>query len=309
MADVMDTLADRLAALLGGGGKIRAIPSMAPGGGPSAAREGASDGPEARPALRPLGTPPSMPPSGGRVTGYGGHAQPILVEQGEDVERDLRAAIQRQLSTLRATRQRDAHPRSRIRLNIPFSLEARIRDHTDDVVGVWSLYDGTAAAPGAGNSTQQITVQVATNALPPVQKLDQYPAPMYLCLRVSSFAWVPTGSTMTGLQELWFIDQGGAVCPLGIYNAASQTAGAYVGVSKLMTSPYTDPGNVVLGTINVNNIGIGGTPVSVRWQLGITFEGMVPDPWFNERHLDMPTPADQTEALMAASLEASHASA
>lgn len=291
MADLADTVSEYLLSLLRGKGTIRAIPSAAPGGGPSAAREGGG-----KPmSSRPLGSPPAHPPRGGAESGYGGHGDPVLIEDARDAAKDVQQEIAEHLATpqMIRVRKRDVAPRGRVRMNRSISLEGHQIDSVEDVLGPFSLFDGTISAPGAGNSLVPIVVQLPAGTLSPITLLDRYPGAMDMKLRLSSFSFMPTAGTATGLQECYFQDLGGAVVPLGVYSAASGTP--YQSIDKKMTTPYTDPGQLVMGTLWINNIGIGGTPVTVRYQLGICYEASLPDPYFNELMLDGKYPADEVK--------------
>lgn len=284
--DVMDQVAEVLSRVLNL--QPRAIPSAAPGAGPEADRES---------NRRVLGASPigSRIPRGGDDGGYGGHGDPVLLDGDTD------AAVQNEISDhlrrARAAHLREPKPSGRIRLNKAFSIEGHTDQWFQAVSGPFSLFDGTVAAPNAGNSTQTVAITLPAGAVSPVVLLDRYPGALYMSLYVRSFSFVPTAALGTGLQECWFTDIGGAVTGLGIYSAASQTAGTLQSIGAMLTSPITDPGNAQLGTLTINNIGIGGTPASVRWQLCLGYVAMIPDPWFNEQVVIPPTPAEITEAL------------
>lgn len=295
MAQSSEVLDDVTAAIrrllgIGAGG---AIPSAAPGGGPAAEREAAED----HPGRRVLGGGPIAFPAtvrGGDPTGFGGHGDPVLLDDQPAAE--VQHAIHEHVRLSQRRGLREPPPSGRIRFNIPFSPEAHVKEHTEDVLGAASYFDGTAAAPGAGTSVQTIPVSFPSAAVSPVIMLYRYPGALFFQLRISSFSWVPTATTMTGLQSLQFQDVSGATCPLGIYAASSQSIGSYVGIDKLLTGTYTDPGTITLGQLVVKNLGIGGTPVTVAWQLGICFEAMVADPWHNEQVIVPPMPAEIADA-------------
>ncbi len=290
MADVIDVLGEKLAHLLGGGSSGSALPSAAPGGGPEADRE----------SNRPhrAGRIGEHIPSGRDALGYGGHGDAVQVIA--DPEGDVQAAIRSYAHRVQKRGLHEPKPAGRIRLAQAFSPETHIGANWQFATGPYSLFDGTLTAPGAGNSTQTIAVQLPTGIPSPVMLLNRYPGALYMSVFVRSFAFVPTGTTMTGLQECWFTDAGGAVAGLGIYNPAATSSAIYQNIGALCSSPLTDPGNTQLGTITVNNIGIAGTAVSVRWQLTLSFVAFYPDPWFNEQVLIPPTPAEMAEYLRTA---------
>lgn len=285
MADIMDTLGEQLSRLFGtASGDVMVSP--APGGGPESDRE-------SNRTLR-TGRIGDHITRGHDALGYGGHADPTTL--APNVDDDTRALAQAYIARSQRKGMQYPKPNGRTRLAKPISLEAHIDDF-EAVSGPYSLFDGTITAPGAGNSLVPVPIALPTNIPSPVMLLDRYPGAMYMCLYVRAFSFIPTGSTTTGLQECWFSDVGGATVGLGIYVASSQTAGDYQNINSLLTTPITDPGTSQLGTLFVNNIGIGGTPTSVRYQLSIGYVAMVPDPWFNEQMLIPPTPAALADYL------------
>lgn len=279
MADVIDQLSDGLKRLILGGEGKEVIVSGAPGGGPEAGRE------NERVVLG--GRIGSHIPRGGSTLGYGGHGDAI--ELAGEVSDDVKRLMAEHLARNAQRAVREPKPSARIRLVKAISLDAHIDDY-EAVSGPFGLFDGTIAAPSAGNSVQTVSIQLPTSTPSPVLLLNRYPGALYMSIYVRSFAFVPTGTTGTGLQECWFSDITGATVGLGIYSAASQTVGQNSSVNSLLTGPITDPGNAVLGTLTVNNIGIAGTPTTVRFQLNLGYVAMVPDPWFNEQVVIPPTP-------------------
>lgn len=280
MADVLDEIGASIARLLGPStGKT--LVSPAPGGGPEADRE-------SNRTERP-GRIGEHRTRGQDALGFGGHGDALqIVDAPSD---DARILTNRYIERAQRKGLQVPSPAGRIRLAKPISLEAHIDDF-ESVSGPYSLFDGTIAAASAGNSQQIVTIQLPASAISPVTLLDRYPGALYMSLYVRAFSFVPTGTTGTGLQEVWFSDIGGSTCGLGIYVASSQTAGDYQNINSLMTSPITDPGNTVLGSLTINNIGIGGTPTTVRYQLSIGYVAMVPDPWFNEKMVVPPMPSE-----------------
>ena len=280
MADLLDTLGASLTNLLAGT-NTQQRESPAPGGGPSAQREGPkeSKGEAPRRAIRP-----SM---GSGLGGYGGHADSAVAF-------DDRAQVQKQLAELveqvKQSRAKDAL-RSRFRFNLPYSAEAHNQDGWRFVCGPLTLFDGTLGAAGGANVLQQVTIALPAGTVSPTLLLDRYPGAMYVNLFVRSFAICATATGQTGLQECFFTDSGGAVVPLGIYNTAVLNSGLQA-IQALCSTPLTDPGLQTLGTLNVQNIGAA-TPVSQRWQLGISYAFMVPDPWFQAQQGYAPTPAER----------------
>lgn len=285
MADVMDSIGELLNRLLSGVEPDKLI-SPAPGGGPEADRE-------SNRTLR-SGRIGEHITRGRDALGYGGHGDALTL--APDISDDVKEERAKYIRASQRRGMQQPRPSGRTRLAKPISLEAHIDDF-EAVSGPYSLFDGTITAPGAGNSTQVVPITLPTNIPSPVVLLDRYPGAMYMCVYVRAFSFVPTGTTGTGLQEVWFSDIGGSTCGLGIYVASSQTAGDYQNINSLMTSPITDPGNTQLGQLVINNIGIAGTPTSVRYQLSLGYVAMVPDPWFNEQVLIPPTPAEMTEYL------------
>lgn len=292
MPDLIDTLGERLGQLLG----VTApsvLPSAAPGGGPEADRE----------SNRPhngSGRIGQTRTRGRDALGYGGHGDAVTVMDEAAQTDAVKAEVARMV---RAAQRKGLHqpkPAGRIRLAQPFSPEAHIGQNWQYASGPYSLFDGTLAAPSAGNSLTPIPIALPVNVPSPVMLLDRYPGALYMSIFIRSFAFVPTAGTMTGLQECYFQDAGGAVAGLGIYNPAAATSNIFQNVGALLTSPLTDPGNTQLGQLFVNNIGIAGTPVSVRWQLTISFVAFYPDPWFNEQMVIPPLPADIYDYLRTA---------
>lgn len=289
MADLIDQLGEQLTRLLGAGG-ARTIVSEAPGAGPEADREGNR--------THRAGRIGEHLTRGRDALGYGGHGDAVTVVEKPDA--DAREAVRRAIRNAQRKGLHQPKPAGRIRLQQPFSPEAHIGQNWQFVTGPYSLFDGTQAAPAAGNSTQVIPVALPTNIPSPVMLLDRYPGALYMSTYVRSFAFMPTATGMTGLQECFFTDAGGAVAGLGIYNPANPASAIYQNIGALCNSPLTDPGNTQLGTITVNNIGIGGTPVSTRWQITVSYVAFYPDPWFNEQAVIPPLPADVYDYLRTA---------
>ena len=290
MPDVIDRLADQLAQVLGAR-RADILPSAAPGGGPSAGREGPAD------SGGTGGMTPNPPPTGARVQavlGYGGHGDPaVLVDAPQHTRRELQELIDQ---TSR-TRERD-RLRTRFRWQIPYSPEGHNQDGWRFIVGPWSMFDGNVTAPGAGNSTVNVPISIPASTAGPFIFLDRYPGALYFLVYVRTFAWMRVGTTMTGIQEVFYTDPGGAVVGLGIYDAGSSSNGI-ASIGALCNTQITDPGNAALGQITVQNIGIGGTPVANRYQIGLGYVAMVPDPWFQAQQIKPPTPADITAAMLA----------
>lgn len=301
MADPLERLSQALQDMLRTGGRVRAIPSAAPGGGPSAAREGAG----ASPASRPLGTPPTYPPHGGEARGYGGHGDPVLYEEARDVPSDLKQEIAAALDSpaMRAARQHEVRPRGRVRLNQEVTLEGHTEARHVTTLGPFSLYEGSFT-PTAGTAVLDVPIVIPSTTISPVALLNRYPGALYFKLVVSSFALMPTAATMTGLLRVFFADIGGAVCPLGLFNGALQPANSYQAFDRKLTTPYTDPGVITLGSLVIESLTIA-APVSVAYQLGLAFIAEFPDPWFAEMQLD-PPPLSEIEAV--ASLRSMEAS-
>lgn len=300
MADPLERLSQALQDMLRTGGRVRAIPSAAPGGGPSSEREGAG----VAPASRPLGTPPTYPPHGGETRGYGGHGDPVLYEEARDVPTDLKQEIAAALNSpaMRASRQHEVRPRGRVRLNQEVSAEGHTAARHTGTLGPFSLYEGSFT-PTAGTAVLDVPITIPNTTLSPVTLLNRYPGALYFKLRVSSIALMPTAATMTGILRVFFSDIGGAVCPLGTFNAALQPASSYNSIDKKLTTPYTDPGTLTLGTLVIESIGIA-TPVSTTYQLGLEFIMEFPDPWFAEMQLDPPPLSEIAAAASLRTMEA-----
>lgn len=282
MADMMDEVALLLRKALGGGHAHEPIVSAAPGGGPEADRE----------SNRVVhgGRIGSYRTHGRDALGFGGHGDAVFVDDAVDTE--VQQLVKDHIHNAQRRALREPRPSGRIRMSKPFSPEAHIDNGWQFATGPFSLFDGTLTAPGAGNSVQTIPIVLPVGAVSPVLLLDRYPGAMYMSVYIRSFSFVPTGTTMTGLQECWFADAGGAVAGLGIYNPAQTPSAIYQNIGALCNSPLTDPGNAQLGTITVNNIGIAGTPVTVRWQMTVCYVAFYADPWFNEQVVVPPTPAE-----------------
>jgi hypothetical protein len=289
MADLIDQLGEQLERLLGAGGS-HVIVSEAPGGGPEADRE--SNRPHRAGRIGEHIT------HGRDALGFGGHGDAVTVVEQPDA--DVQEAVRRAVRNAQRKGLHQPKPAGRIRLAQPFSPEAHIGGNWQYTTGPYSLFDGTQGAPSAGNSVQVIPVALPANIPSPVMLLDRYPGALYMSVFVRSFSIVPTATGMTGLQEVWFTDAGGAVAGLGIYNPANVASAIYQNIGALCNSPLTDPGNTVLGAITVNNIGIGGTPVSSRWQLTVSYVAFYPDPWFNEQMVVPPLPVEVYDYLRTA---------
>src|SRR5260221_1908 len=260
MPDLIDQLGEQLARLLGAAGP-RTIISEAPGGGPEADRESNR--------THRAGRIGEHITHGRDALGFGGHGDAVTTVEQPDA--DVAEAVRRAVRNAQRKGLHQPKPAGRIRLAQPFSPEAHIGSNWQFLTGPYSPLDCTVGAPGAGNSTQQIPVALPVNIPSPVMLLDRYPGALYMSVFVRSFAFMPTATGMTGLQELFFIDAGGAVAGLGIYNPATVGSAIYQNIGALCNSPLTDPGNTVLGALTVNNIGIGGTPGSPRRQLPGSF--------------------------------------
>lgn len=290
MPDALDTLgetiSDAISRLLGTS-STRTLPSAAPGGGPEADRESNR--------TRHTGRIGDHIPSGKDALGFGGHGDAVSVV--EDIDETVAEQVRK---AVRAAQRKGLHqpkPSGRIRLAQAFSPEAHIGSNWNYVTGPYSLFDGTVGAPGAGNSVQQVAIALPVTIPSPVMLLNRYPGALYMSVFLRSFAIQPTATGMTGLQECWFTDAGGAVAGMGIYNPASTASNIYQNIGALCSSPLTDPGNTQLGTLNINNIAIGGTPVSSRWQLTVSYVAFYPDPWFNEQMVVPPMPAEVYDYL------------
>lgn len=291
--DPLDQLADSLRRLFT---VPDVIPSAGPGGGPSGEREG----PHSR-----VGATPGMSGKGGRsypagdrtsVLGYGGGPDPVRVQEPEERQATIDREIKESITRAKGTRQRDLR-RDRLRWMIPYSSEGHLQDDWDNPVGPFGMFDGTTTAPSAGNSLQQVVITLPSASPSPILGLNRYPGAQYCNIYIRSFSFVPLGAAMTGVQELYFTDPGGAVAGLGTFNAANPGQGSFVSVKALLNSPLTDPGQLTIGTLNVNNVGIGGTPVGSRYQLCVSYVFLVPDPYFNDLVAIPPTPAEVAEAL------------
>lgn len=283
MADILDSLGERLQGLLGA---PQSVVSAAPGGGPEADREGER--------TKHSGRIGKHVPRGHDALGYGGHGDAVAVV---DPDAQVSEAVRRYVHQAQQKGLHQVKPAGKIRLAQPFSPEAHIGGTFQFTSGPYSLFDGTLSAPAGGNSTQTIAVTLPQNIPSPVMLLDRYPGALYMSVFVRSFSFMPTAALMTGVQECWFTDPGGAIAALGVYNPANPGSAIYQNIGALCTTPLTDPGNTQIGTITVTNVGIGGTPCSVRWQMGVCYVAFYPDPWFNEQVVIPPTPAQLAEYL------------
>jgi hypothetical protein len=294
MADVLESLSTALSELISGG-RPKVIVSDAPGAGPESESTGHRVAIEAMHNGRlPLGYLAQVPGKGRSATGYGGSGDAITVDEHEDEE--VRAAV-REAARIASIHKPVANPpvHERVRLQKWYWLESHTENPVGPTVGPYSLFDGTTGVPSAGNSVQTIPIALPAGTLSPVYLLDRYPGAMYMSLFISSFAFIPIGSTATGVQEFWFTDAGGAVAALGMANAA--TGDGYSNINKQLSSPLTDPGLTTLGTLTVNNISLGGTPVACRYQIGIGYVAGFADPSYNEHMLLPLTPAQKTQQL------------
>ena len=282
MADVLDDVAAALRNALTGGHAHQPLISAAPGGGPEADRENNR--------VAHGGRIGSHSTHGRDALGYGGHGDAVFID--EDVSTEVQQLVRDHITANQRRALREPRPAGRIRMQKPFSPEAHIDNGWQFASGPFSLFDGTLTAPSNGNSTQIIPIALPTGVPSPVMLLDRYPGAMYMSIYVRSFAFMPTASTMTGIQECWFTDSTGAVAGLGIYNPANVGSAIFQNIGALCSGPLTDPGNAQIGAITVNNIGIAGTPVSVRWQLTVCYVAMYADPWFNEQVVVPPLPSE-----------------
>ena len=121
-SDVFDDLADAVRRVLNVGPK--AIPSAAPGGGPEADRE------NNRVLGHPIG---SRRTRGHDAEGFGGHGDAVLLD--DQVSAEVRRAIDEHVRLAQRRGLREPRPSHRIRFNRPFSPEAHIEDHSEDVLG------------------------------------------------------------------------------------------------------------------------------------------------------------------------------
>lgn len=284
MADIMESLSEGILKLLQGNSRTKAIVSDAPGTGPESQIANKRVVIErSHGGTLPLGYLAEHPGLGRGATGFGGGGDAILTDEETEESQLERIHAENERIARVATRIKDRTPSGKVRMGRWYWLESHSDQTVGPVVGPFSLFDGTVSAPGAGNSQQIIPVTMPANTVSPIFLLDRYPGAMYMSLFISSFAFMPVGTTMTGLQECWFQDVGGATAGLGLYNATGTNAQDYNNINKQLSSPMTDPGLSLLGNITVNNISIGGTPVASRWQISIGYMAFFPDPWFNEQ--------------------------
>lgn len=299
MPDILETVSDSLLKLLQGNHRTGAIVSDAPGGGPS------SEGEEHRAVIEqghkgtiPLGYLAKHPGLGRDATGYGGAGDAVIADQEDEEKQILRIHEENARIARAATHVRDRTPSGKVRMGRWYWLESHSDQTVGPVMGPFSLFDGTVGAPSAGNSVQVVSITMPANTVSPIFLLDRYPGAMYMSLFISSFALMPTATGMTGIQECWFQDIGGAVGGLGLYNATGTNTQDYNNINKQLSSPLTDPGLSTLGTLTINNIGIGGTPVSSRYQLTIGYMAFFPDPWFNEQMVLPQTKRDNVRSFL-----------
>lgn len=296
MTDILDDLSLSLAKLLGVGPGQKVIVSPAPGGPESQDETHRIEVERTHGGVLPLGYLAKHPGLGRDALGFGGAPDAIIVDESGPEE--LERALEENARIARVAKKvHDRVEHGKIRMGKWYWLEGHSDQTVGPCVGPYSLFDGTMTAPGAGNSVTTIPITVPTGTVSPIYLLDRYPGAMYMSLFVSSFAFVPTAGTTTGIQECWFTDAGGAVAGLGIYPSATGASGIQ-SINKQCSSPLTDSGLQQLGTLTVNNIGIGGTPTSVRWQLSIGFIAFIADPWFNQQMILPQTKAENVRSFL-----------
>jgi hypothetical protein len=297
MADLLDSLSDSLTKLFHGPSGTGVVVSAGPGGPESDDESHRVVVEKAHKGTIPLGYLAKHPGLGRNALGFGGAADAITVDASDDAAA-LEHSLEENARIARVARRvHDRVEHGHVRMGKWYWLEGHSDQTVGPCVGPYSLFDGTMTAPGAGNSVTQIPIAVPAGTLSPLYLLDRYPGAMYMSLFVSSFAFVPTGATTTGVQECWFTDAGGAVAGLGIYPAASGASGIQ-NINKQCSSPLTDSGVAQLGTLTVNNLGIAGTPTTVRWQLSIGFIAFLADPWFNQQMIVPQTKAENVKTFL-----------
>lgn len=297
MPDLLESLSGSLEKLLFGKSGTGAIVSAGPGGPESDDETHRVVVEKAHGGTLPLGYLANHPGLGRNALGFGGAADAVIVDEADDAGALERVLEENARIARVAKKVHDRVEHGRVRMGKWYWLEGHSDQTVGPCVGPYSLFDGTMTAPGAGNSVTTIPITVPAGTLSPLYLLDRYPGAMYMSLFVSSFAFVPTAGTTTGIQECWFTDAGGAVAGLGIYPSASGAAGIQ-NINKQCSSPLTDSGVAQLGTLTVNNLGIGGTPTSVRWQLAIGFIAFIADPWFNQQMIVPQTKAENVRSLL-----------
>lgn len=296
MADPFDFLSAAIKQVFEPNNGQGVVVSEAPGTGPESERTGHRVLVESTHEGRlPLGYIAEHSGKGRQAVGYGGSGDATVLDTQADAE--VQQEIRESIARARGRRQRDVAPHGRVRLSKMFSLEGHMEWSGLAVAGPYSLFNGNLTAPGAGNSVQTFAVTLPAGVSVPAFELNRYPGALYYSIFVKSFAISPLTSAMTGTQECFFLDPGGAVVGLGVYNPANVSADQYQNIATLCATPLTDAGLNQIGTLVVNNISIGGTPAISRFQLNVSYIALYPDPWFNEQVLIPPTPAELIEGL------------
>lgn len=295
MADPFEVLSSAIKQVFEPNSGHKVVVSDAPGTGPESERTGHRTVIEGSHEGRiPLGYIQEHPGKGRQAVGYGGSGDAVTVDT--DVDAEIQQEIRESIARARSRRLRDVAPHGRVRLSKMFSLEGHMEWTGLAVAGAYSLFDSPQlTAPGAGNSIQTFAVTLPAGASVPAFELNRYPGALYYSIFVKSFCIQPIGTTMTGLQECYFLDPGNAAVGLGIYNPGNTSADQYQNIATICATPLTDAGLNQIGTLVVRNIGIGGTPVASQFQLNVSYIALYPDPWFNEQVLIPPTPAELIE--------------
>lgn len=292
MTDPLDSLAHSLQHLFGQDHKV--IVSDAPGGPESEGEDHRLLVQGNHRGVLPLGYLAAHPGLGHDATGFGGSGDAIVVEQNFNT--DVASAIEEAEHIFQVRHKtRDVKAEGKVRLNTWFWPEAHSAQSVGVVMGPFSLFDGTTGVPGAGNSVQVVPIALPAGTVSPIFLLDRYPGALSMCIFVGAFSICPLGTTATGNYECWFSDPGGATVGLGTYFA--NAGSGYQSITRQLSTPLTDPGQMTMGQLIINNIGLGGTEVAYRWQLALGYIANLPDPWFNEQVIKPPLPSEVAARL------------
>lgn len=133
--------------------------------------------------------------------------------------------------------------------------------------------------PSAGGA---VTVAVAApvNQGLFTNRVGQFPGGLQAHLMIRTFGFGASALTMTGSVLLQFQDAaGGQLTPLAIVTG-TQYNSDLTNINTVMTTPTTDAGNTVLGSL-IATMTNGGTPVACSWFLTFAWVYILPDPAMN----------------------------
>lgn len=128
---------------------------------------------------------------------------------------------------------------------------------------------GTTLAP------QTVTLDVP---LPITALFNQFPGGIQVYPVLLMFSFGQSVTTATGEYSIAFIPQGGDFqYPLGEYSAGQPSINNYM--RHIIRAAITDPGQQVMGQINITTNAVVGTP-SIFWRMGFGFAAFIPAPAF-----------------------------